>query len=111
MKKFWKKLKERLGYPRYKVYRLKEIQDYIKNHPEGFTWETYTIQPIYTNYTIDCTDPTNKIIHEVHRKFSKSCISFLDHITIKGVYDDCYIKIRTEDSDKLFSSATIDSKL
>lgn len=101
---------------KFKVYKLKEIQDYIKNqlsldcspkvnNPDGFTWETYNIHPLYTNYIIDCTDPSNKVVHEVNRKFRKSKVPFTDHIALLGVTDSCYIKIRAEDAEKLFRNS------
>ena len=92
MECIWENLSE-------KIYRLKDIQNYIKSRQE--TSEIMSIQPIGVNYLIEDKNSERKI-YEIYNHFKKSKMPLYIHLSISDATDDCYIKFKEYDTRKLF---------
>lgn len=86
-------------FKREKIYRLKDIQRYLKSNPK--TWEIMSIQPLGVNYLIEDKNSIREIC-EIYNHFKKSKVPLYIHTSINSTSEDCYIKFKEEDALKLF---------
>lgn len=82
-------------FPFTRIYKLKDIQDYMKTIP--LTWDKMSIQPLEVNYLIE-DKISRKEIYQVYNYFKKSRVPLYIHISLLKVTDDCYIKFTDNDA-------------